>query len=384
MSNDFDGDIFDRSLIECNPIHRSYHAVQNRFKPIHQFQICGEKAILDPFLYAGTLAAIIGPEGCGKTQLAIEFGALVSNQKLIRPIDNNKTLSANEYGVVLFCSVEDDLNSVNLPRIRAAGANPYRFGVCANLLKSKIVELVEKNPHVRLVILDGWSLISNGYQDGNKALAMAIEDLLALARKKGFCILLVGHFSKSAQKSAVAVHRTDMPKCLRVKLRTVMFVEPIGRSIHDKNYAIFTVKQSNAAQCVGLTYQIVSSEIEGVPTSRIQWGRLLKDGELDELAERSSISRKPLKGRVDIAIEFLHSQLRKGPVAYAQILSAAELEGISKASLMRAKASLQVTSRKQSGAGQYSGFIWSMPDTSRETEVDPSNSSEASERQNEG
>lgn len=318
--------------------------------------------ILDPYLYAGTLSAIVGAEGCGKTQLAIELGALVTAVKMKRALSAEEgQIGVDNPGKVVFIGVEDDLNSVTVPRVGSTGVNESDFIVGSSNFEGKLVERIQFQDGIRLLILDHWSLLIQGYPPGKDSLEAAISHILDLAKMMGFAILVVGHYAKSARKTTSPIHRTDMPKELRVKFRSIFYIEPIGSSFQEKEYAIISAKSSYRADVPGVVFRIASRAYNGIVTSGIEWVRFLTSSEIDLLLMRSASKTSINRGCVDVAIDFLEHLLVDGPLPYKKICAEASSRGISDASLKRAKSYLKITSEKARGAGQFSGFLWKLP-----------------------
>ena len=304
---------------------------------------------------------IVGAEGCGKTQLAMEFGAMVSNQSLRREFDGDQSLTPSSFGKVVFFGVEDDINSAIVPRFGAAGGKCENLYVEYGQFSTKIVDRLQYIDGLKLLILDDWNVLRRGYPPGAQEIKRSIEDLLTLAKNMQFGVVVVGHFSKSAKKSASPIYRTDMPKELRVKFRSVFFVEPIGENFRDKSFGLIPAKTSYGSHAPGVAFRIVSREYQGVQTSGIEWLRSLDDDEIEQLLRRSATKQAPIRGSLEIAIDFLKIRLAGGPVPYKTLCAEATGRGISEASLKRAKATLKIVSEKARGEGQFSGFLWKIP-----------------------
>ena len=111
----------------------------------------------------------------------------------------------------------------------------------------------------------------------------------------------------------------------------------------------------------GFSYSLTQTELEahaGVFASRVVWGEPIKRTAREVLAEAEEMEEQ--RSPREEAVEFLRSLLVNGPVPAAEIHTASRKEGISPATLRRAKADLQLRS-KRIGFGKGSVAHWEMP-----------------------
>jgi putative DNA primase/helicase len=92
-------------------------------------------------------------------------------------------------------------------------------------------------------------------------------------------------------------------------------------------------------------------------TSHVVWGEPIKGSARDALAEAEQ-SQRERETSLDEARDFLRELLPAGPVASNEVKSAAEANGLSWASVRRAKKALGIKAQKES---LRDGWSWSLP-----------------------
>lgn len=342
----------------------------DHMKRLEDIEITSSEWVLFPFLKAGVLTGLVGPEGFGKSQGAISMGALTSRANLSHTIGSTgKNISADINGVTLHFSVEDSTSSVVAPRAHAAGADGAQYLVFypGTYYKESIVQIANKFKNVRCVILDHWSFVFRGYGDTPSDRDRAISEICLFAEKMGCAVIILGHYSKSAIRTANPMDRVDFPKGLRIKLRGGLFVEEIESDLESsaRQFALFSVKESNSAEFQGISYRIepTSVEFDGVtvPTSKIAWQRLLQRSEVKELTNRSRLPATPKVSKLQQAKDFVLNYLADGPKLVHDLKVNAEKAGISPSTLQRARDEVEQKPQKLSGQGQFSGFVCALP-----------------------
>lgn len=355
--------------LENEPFKRNRYTDQAI--PIGAVPMEPQMPLLYPFLNCGDLGAICGPEGAGKTQLAILFGALISNPELkANFLEGKETLTANQTGLVVFFGTEDPVTQVDIPRALGAGASHQSFHVVSQGSTNNItlIKILMPLKGIKLIILDHWSLISRGYGFGKLAFEKGLNDLLHFAQPNNIALVIIGHFTKSALKTISAVDRSDIPKVLRIKFRKSLFCEPysIDPNTGDRIFACISVKFSHKGESPGFLYRIVPAIVKSgdneFHTSRIELIRPLSIAEVLELTSRSA--KIPIKNPslLDQAKIFLVAQLQQGSMLGADILDAGNAAGFSEATLQRARKALCIISRKEPGNHGGGRYRWSLPD----------------------
>lgn len=343
--------------------------------PIGAVPMEPQTPLLDPFLNCGDQGAICGPEGAGKTQLAILFGALISNPELkANFLEGKNNLTADQTGLVVFFGTEDPIGRVHIPRAQSAGASQQSFHVVSQGSTNNItlIKILMPLRCVKLVILDHWSLISRGYGVGKLAFEKGLNDLLHFAQKNNIALIIIGHYTKSALRTSSPVDRSDYPKSLRTKFRKSFYCEPysVDPNTGDRIFAFISVKTSHTGEFPGFLYRIVPAIVkdgdEEFKTSRIELIRLLT---ITEVLELTSLSAKlPIKNAslLDQAKDFLLESLASGPRLLSELLSLAASRGISKSTLDRAGNALSISSKRELGKHGHGRYLWSLTADSSE------------------
>ena len=330
----------------------------------------------------GEITLIVGDPCVGKTTIAASIAALVSNANLVLPFGEKRIIRADVHGPVLWIALEDSLEATLVPRAHAAGVNqdnlafwfPRRSSRYLPVQKipdrSEVFQKIRDYPGTVLVLFDHVDLIYMGYPDTKSGRKQALLEITNLARSMGFAILANAHFTKSATRTTNILDRISGGSLLGQTVRKVMFIEEMLRDDSDaesREFALFDTKASNSGVVSGLRYVLESTTImdgeDSIPTSRIRWlGRV----ERQQIIELKSRSRKSYQPRIKIvledAVEFVRDFLAEGPRLSTDLKEAARKAGITGKLLSAARKELGIVSKKQEQAGQFSGWLSSLPE----------------------
>lgn len=353
---------------DCEPIYRSNPNIDTLISA-DKLPQKADVPLIEPILESGELFAICGHQDLGKSQFAVLLSALISNPNLATPlIQDGKTIKAENHGKVVFFGEEDSNRNVQKRFIAAGGLTENLMLLSRGKYKSiKPVELLSGVANIKAVIFDHWETVSHGYGNITSRFEKAIHDLLNWARSSGAAIIIIGHYTKNAQKTGSPVDRTDFPRTLRIKFRNVYFCETFeldpqtGQSV----YAFLSVKGIYRHKRLGMLYEIVPACIEWaaqqIETSRIQLLRLLSPSEVIDLTSRSATLPTSNVSKIQVAKEFLIESLANGPRLLSELLSLAASRGITESTLKRAGDSLSISSKRELGQHGHGGYLWSMP-----------------------
>jgi hypothetical protein len=170
--------------------------------------------IVPGWVYAKSVALLVGKRGGGKSQLVAWWAGQLSNG---RYIDADGTESTLTRPIKVWINVvnEDSIEEFWYPRLDLAGANPKHVRVTANnyLLPTDLGELREDLHGLQkdgfspdLIVLDSMSTHFRNPYFGFRYNKMAIGGLVALAQKNTLSVLITHHFRKgkgSTVESAV-------------------------------------------------------------------------------------------------------------------------------------------------------------------------------------
>jgi AAA domain-containing protein/bifunctional DNA primase/polymerase-like protein/primase-like protein len=295
-----------------------------------------------PYFVRGAVNVIEGNPGDGKSTFVVALAAAVSSRSQLPWLDEL------ESGCVLVFSAEDDPARVLKPRFIAHGANLDRvrfqkklFTLDSNGLGLFRLELEAHGP--RLVIID--PLIA--YMDASVDLHRANEtmqfmnELDQLAREFDTTILVVRHLRKGDSNDAL--YRGLGSIAIAARVRSILL---LGRHPDDPDVRAVAHVKSNYAP-FGPT---ILFDLTGAGAGRPPMIRWL--GIDEELAPEHLLNRPPReRGRPDDvrdeAKKLLRELLADGEKLKSQIEAASEARSISRMTLRRAAADLEIVKYKK-------------------------------------
>jgi hypothetical protein len=310
----------------------------------------------------GKLTLIAGEPGLGKSFLTMDLAARVTTGNPW-PDDPN---GFNEAGSVVLLSAEDDVEDTIRPRLDAAGAVVEHITALQGIefrvddagpakrrsfnLESDLPALeqaVDASPNCRLVIIDPVSAYLGGKDSHKNAeirgLLAPLSDLAAL---RNVAVVAVTHLNKAA--GSKAMHRVTGSLAFIAAARAGWLVTT--DKADAKRRLLLPIKNNLAADVSGLAYSIIDGALawERDPVSLSADDALDDDQQHDRHTDR------------DDAADWLRELLADGPMAQRDIADAAKANGISSATLRRAKAVANIESRKQ-GNGRDARWTWALP-----------------------
>jgi hypothetical protein len=293
------------------------------------------------YIHLGTLSALTGDGDRGKSTVALDIAARVTQGTLEGDL---KGTPRN----VLISTTEDHLAATVVPRLIAAGADlnrvfnlavvrPLTFPQDAALLERKIAAY-----DAALVILDPF-LGHFGSHDSHKEsdVRKTLTPLERIAEEARCAILGLHHWNKSSGRAAI---RMTGSSAWRNVMRSVLICE---EDPDCPGQYVLAVEKFNLAsrRPPSQGYMIVSAPA-GVD---IEDGEAITAGAVRWLGERDISARELVAGRADdapSAMTFLQRALEAGPVATAEVETHAEEQGLTQATLKRARRELAVQSRR--------------------------------------
>lgn len=300
-----------------------------------------------PYIPKRKITLLTGQEGIGKSWLTCAIVAAITNGKGLP-----ETTSV-ERGNVLMLSAEDGLADTVKPRLVTAGADCTRVFAPTEKLtfdEKGLLWFSEMIAEYRplLVVIDPLFAFTGAKIDINKANeARSISSRLAtIAETLDTSILAIRHFNKAkgnGDSRAAGMSSIDWRAAARVELLVgVDPDDPTQRAIiHDKH------NLSEQGKSLGFT---------------IRDGQFLWTGESALTAERilslASSESDSLEKRD--AESFLKDFLKDGEQWAKEIYDGANNVGIARRTLDRAKAALQITTRKD-GFGKQAKWYWDLP-----------------------
>ena len=314
----------------------------------------------------GKLSIIAGPPGKGKSQLTLDMAARISRGDAW-PVDGRKA----PLGTSLILSAEDDPHDTIVPRLIAAGADLNKVELLETVIEQGVEktmnierdmalleEKLESIPDAKAVFIDPITAYL-GHIDSHKNSDVrgALAPLSAVAQRCHVAIIAVSHLNKNERGSAN--DRVSGSIAFTAAARATYFVT---EDKDDPSLRLFLSGKNNLAPDQdGLAFRITT--IEEVP--KIDWESNSVSVSADEALAPID---EHVRGKRQIAKEFLKESLQDGPVARSKITEAAANEDISAATLRRAKNELGVTAIK---SGFEGGWEWVLPQAQKTKVLKP-------------
>ena len=301
------------------------------------------------YLPRGKLVLIEGDPGEGKSFLTLDLAARLSRGQpwpdgVGRPAPGNSLLIISEDGV------ED----IAKPRLEALGADASRIGTFdgfeeAGLPRTPLfprdtpalAELVRRQA-IELVILDPLAqFIDKGYTANNDQLIrQVLLPLARMAEETGCVLLIVRHLNKTP--GGRAIYRGSGSIGIIGTSRCAYLV---ARDPQDPERRVLAnVKMNIARQPPALGFRLHEDDHGQF---RLSWDGVVELS-ADELV--GSTGKKSVTA-VNRASEFLTEVLTGGPQPREQVVEQASKQGISDATLRRAREALGVVCKRQPGPG---------------------------------
>lgn len=330
--------------------------------------------LMDGLIPLGSIAVLAGVQGLGKSTLALEIAARVTQGAL----EGDLLGQARD---VLYASAEDHEAATLVPRLKAAGADLSRVhfprvsksGLPAPIELPRdtedLVLAAESDDEPVLLIIDPLAAFFGGagqldsHRDTNVRAALApISDI---AERLGLAVLLIMHLNKSTGTSD-ALLRVMGSAAFTAAPRSVLILgshpdDPEGRGrervlAHAKS----NLAPLGASRACTVEPVVLEEGGETFPTSRIRLGEVSPYSASDVIGAAQDDDADERTSR-DEAREFLRAELADGPKPAGDLLARAEKElNISKKTLRRAKADLGVVSQQHQEGGKH--WEWTLPD----------------------
>lgn len=314
-------------------------------------------------LAAGKLTVMAGAPGTGKTLIALNCAAIVSNGGMGGLTWPDGTYSPA--GNVLIWTCEDGVEDTIIPRLIAANANLSRIHVIGATLENgrrrpfnfekDLPHLEEKSRQigqVNLVIIDSIAQVVGGDSHKNSDVRRALEPLIQFAEKHGCAILGITHLTKQS-KGKAPLDRVAGSFAFSAVARVVLMTAKVSsEQLEDgpRCSVLVRAKSNLGSDQGGFLYATQSASVMAehgpIETAAVLWKESL-DGSASEILDwAEGGDSSPATGAVGQAHTFLVNQLANGPLPAKEVESAAALVGISFSSLKRAKKAAGVSSRK--------------------------------------
>lgn len=327
-------------------------------------------------LARGVHTAVAGEGGGGKSQLAYNIAAAITNGG---KLPDGKPAPK---GRVVILNAEDTTKSMFGPRLIAAGADmsmivkvearvdeegERKFSLHDDIAALKSV--CEQLGDVVLVIFDPASSYMGGNLDGrqNSQVRNVLDPITQFAEDCNLAVLSITHFNKGTAPKAI--HRVMDSAAYVTAPRSVWGVFPdpdngIGDNLHRDRKQFVQMKTNIAptdGSVKGWTYHMEMANAgndwrdnKPIMATRIKW-----DGEATMTADQIvAAENEKTAPKTDYAKVWLADYLADGPKLVSEVKAAAEASGIAAHTLLNAKRQLRVDATVD-GPGEP--WKWSLP-----------------------
>jgi hypothetical protein len=312
----------------------------------------------------GKLHAVAGEPGVGKTYLMLDLTARISRggrlpDGAIAPLGN-----------VLILTAEDGLSDTVRPRLDALGGDPSRVAVLeavreANGTRSalslvrdvSILAAVVREVKPLLVWIDPVNAYlgqTDTHRDSEVRAALA--PLTDLAQQEGFALVMVGHLSKDAQKSAL--HRPGGSIAFVAASRIVLAV---ATDPHDPERRLLAPIKSNICRPAAvLAYRVTEAGLT--------WDIGAVDISPEDIFRSSSPVNREDETDAAKVLSTLLADTGAWPIPAAAAIEAGREHGIPERTL-RWTAKRAGVSFVKEGRGAAQKWVWHLPEPEAATQA---------------
>ena len=285
-------------------------------------------------------------------------------------------------GRVLLLTAEDNIHSVVVPRLLAAGADLDQVEVIqmveadgSKRMFSLVTDLpllrqkIEHLGDVKLVLVDPIaSYLSGGagkkdYRGNTVDVRSVLDPLVDMAAELNVAIMGVMHFNKKQDVTNVMLRTSDSLAFTAIARRVYGAIDD-----PENGRKLFVKGKNNIADRAlsdkTLAYRFASKKVgideetgKDISAPFIVWD----DDHVDITADEAMSATKSPAAR-DEAKKFLADMLADGPVLATEVKDAASENSISERTLKRAKQELGVQAEKDGATGKWS---WHLPGKSK-------------------
>ena len=296
-----------------------------------------------PYIPFGKITLIQGDPGDGKTMLALNIAALLSNGSPMP--DSDRKIDCTR---IIYQSAEDGAEDTIKPRLVSAGADCSRIAFIDESVQNLTLndarfESAIKETEARLIVIDPLQayLGENSEMSRADGIRPMMKQLAAVAERSGSAIIIIGHMNKAS--GTKGIYRSLGSIDITASARSVLLV---GRIKSNSSIRVMAqLKNSLAEEGKPIAFEINEN-------SKVRW-----IGEYDITADEllSGDESQSEGTRLTEAVDSLKSILIDKKAPCVHIYTTLQELGISKRSVDRAKKILGIKSTKHTD-----GWYWSL------------------------
>jgi len=314
------------------------------------------------WLARGKLHILGGAPGTGKTTICMKMAAAVSRGG--EWPDGARAPAGN----VIIWSGEDDIADTLVPRLIASGADSTRIFFVGGVSEGDkqrsfdpskdigpLQSAIEAAGGAALIIVDPIVNAVAGDSHKNTETRRGLQPLVDLATSIDAALLGVTHLSKGTS-GREPLERINGSLAFGALARIVMIAAKRQDDEGGDARVICRAKSNIGPDGGGFAYHLRQSELIALPgfeASYVEWGEPVEGSARDLLGDNDDEG-----GSCKDAQTFLKAILADGPMSAAEVMAAAEANGIAEKTLRRAKKALGVKSVKARSSS--ASWDWSL------------------------
>jgi putative DNA primase/helicase len=324
------------------------------------------------------VTVLAGAPDVGKTALECALAAGVTQGTTCSLAPG---LTPTGSGHVIIVNKEDSIAKSLKPRLEAAGADlskvhfigckggegedsSFSFSSERDMARLEGLTKVLGN-NLGLIIIDPIYCVVDGDYNNNYKAREAYEGLARLAKRLTCAILGIAHTVRNPQNKHPLAQIAG-PPALREVPRAVMLISKIssGPTANGGTHVLVHAKNNEGKSDGGFEFRITPVEIPGhhgpIETTKVVVTAELSGSADDILNEASRGTPSKPPGKLKAAIKLLEEVLAAGPRPRIEIEELAEEIDVSLATLINAKDSLNIVTKRRNGDGRS---VWRLPDS---------------------
>ena len=303
---------------------------------------------------------IAGGPGQAKSSILYDLAARITTGRPM-PGCTATLASAN----VILLQAEDHPASRVVPSLLAAGADLAKVHLVDRLKDGyepltfpddmSSVEAAVADVKAKLLVLDPVSCYLKGSLQSEQCVRRALTPFVKLAERHHLAVVMVRHLRKNGSHNSVHLGAGSIAFVALARSSLLVGNDPTADDIHRH---VLTLNKSNLASSPSLVYRTVQRNDGAIVVEWLGQSQVVAKDLALATGAASEVSA------LQEGMYVLYSLLCDGPLPVKEVESRAGQGGVTRRTLHRAKAALNVKSIKQ-GNGKGSRWYWKLPKDDR-------------------